>query len=314
MPASLSRARTLGLLTAAPAARASRVFAQPVTVRCASSTQADSYFQATYAAEAGFFQRAGLNVEITNFSNAGAIAAALAGGAVDVAFNDPIAVANAYAHGIEWAFFAGGGLYATDAPTTVLCAPRDSTIRTGKDLEGKAVAVIALNSISTLGVQSWVESTGGDISKVKLFQAAFATMLPAINRGDVAAALMSEPVLSQVKNDVRVVAKAFDAIGTSFFICAGVSTRAWINQNRATARRFAQAVAETTRWANTHHDDSALILSKEARIPIDVVHNMTRVRFADLDPRLVQPVLDAAYRYHVLEKAVKASDIVAAAS
>jgi len=306
----LSRSRVLALITAAPVLRATAVRAQATTIRLGSSTQGDSYFLAFYAGEAGFFQKAGLTVEVTNFTSAGAIAAALAGGALDVAFVDPILVANAFIHGVPWAFFAGGGLYSTEAPTSLLCAAPNSTIRSGKDLEGKAVAVVALNSISTLGVQAWIESTGGDLSKIKLFQTTFSTMVPALTRGDVGAAFIAEPVLSQVKKDVQVVAKAYDAIAKSFLICAGFSSHAWLSQNAAVARRLAQAISETTRWANTHHDETALIVSKDAGIPLEAIRNMTRVKYADLDARLLQPVLDAALRYKTIEKPVMATDIV----
>ena len=310
MNAMLPRSRAFALLAAAPVLRATVARAQTTTIRLGSSTQGDSYFQPYYAAQAGFFQRAGLKVEVTTFTSAGAIATALAGGALDVAFIDPILVANAYIHGIPWAFFAGGGLYSTEAPTTLLCVAPNSPIKTGKDLEGKAVAVVSLNSLSDLGVKAWIESNGGDLAKIKLFQATYAAMLPSLSRGDIAAAFIAEPYLSQLKKDVQVLAKAFDAIGKSFLINGAFTTRAWIAQNGALARRFVQAISETTRWANTHRDDTAVIVSKETGIPLDVVRNMTRVKYSDLDARLLQPVLDAAVRYKVIEKPVNATDIV----
>jgi len=92
--------------------------------------------------------------------------------------------------------------------------------------------------------------------------------------------------------------------------CACFSSRAWLSQNAALARRFAQAIGETTRWANTHRDDTALIVAKDSGVPLDVVRNMTRVRFGDLDAKLLQPVLDAGVRYKVVEKPIAAADIV----
>jgi NitT/TauT family transport system substrate-binding protein len=310
MNAPLSRSRVLSLVAAGQVFRASAARAQAGTIRLGSSTQGDSYFQAFYAVEAGFFQRAGLRVELTTFTTAGAIATALAGGALDVAWVDPILVANAFIHGVPWAFFAGGGLYSTDAPTTVLCGATNSPIRSGKDLEGKTLAVVSLNSISSLGVMAWIESTGGDLSKIKLFQTVYSTMVAALNRGDIAAAFIAEPVLSQVKKDVQVVSKAYDAIGKSFLINGAFSSRAWLAQNGPLARRFAQAISETTRWANTHHDETALIVSKDSGVPLEVVRGMTRVKYADLDVKLLQPVLDAASRYKAIEKPVSATDIV----
>ena len=38
---------------------------------------------------------------------------------------------------------------------------------------------------------------------------------------------------------------------------------------------------------------------------------MTRVRYGDLDLRLVQPVLDVAFKYKAIEKPLTAADLVA---
>jgi ABC-type nitrate/sulfonate/bicarbonate transport system substrate-binding protein len=307
----LARSRFLGLAAVAPAALPSIVRAQAlIPVRLSSSNLADSYALPYYALDQGFFRRAGLDVTITSFASSGSIANALAGGAVDVAHADPIAVANAFNHGVPWAFFAGGGLYASDASTTMLCAPPSSTIRTGKDLDGKSVGVISLASISTLGVKSWIESNGGSLDSVKFFELPFATMVPAMQRGDIAAAFIAEPFLSQTRKELRVVASAYDAIAKSFFIVATFAGKSWLTQNAATARRVASALNEAVRWANTHHDESAVITAKGTGLAVETVKAMTRVKYAAMDPKLVQPVLDAAYRFRSIEKPVSAADIV----
>src|ERR1700744_5819650 len=48
------------------------------------SVPVDTYGQPYYGDAAGIFRSAGLNVEITNLANSGAIAAAIAGGSLDV--------------------------------------------------------------------------------------------------------------------------------------------------------------------------------------------------------------------------------------
>ena len=310
----MNRSRALALLASAaafgPAPARAQATPAPV-IRFGTSPFADSYLVPTYAAELGFFKNAGLNVEIAPFPSAGAVATAMAGNAVDVAHADPIVVANAFNHGVPWQFFAGGGLYSGDAPTTVLCSALGGAVRTGKDLEGKAVGVVATASISSLGVKSWIESTGGDLAAVKFFELPYASMVPALNRGDIAAAFIAEPFFSQVKSSLRIVANAYDAIAKSFFIVATFSSQAWLSQNAATARRIAQVLNDTVRWANAHHTESAAIAAKATKLSEDVVRGMTRVRYATLDPKLLQPVLDAALKYKSIDKAVNANDIVA---
>lgn len=312
MNASLTRSRAVALLAAAATLRPGPARAQAASViRFATSPFADSYLMPTYADQMGFFKNAGLNVEMSGFPSAGAVATALAGNAVDVAHADPIVVANAFNHGVPWQFFAGGGLYSGDAPTTLLCVAPTSTIRTAKDLEGKQVGVVSLQSISSLGVKSWIESNGGDLANVKFFELPYGTMVPALNRGDLAAAFIAEPSLSQLKKDVRILASAYDAIAKSFFIVATFAPQTWLAANRALARKLAQVLNDTVRWANTHHSETAAIVAQATKLPIDIVRGMTRVKYAALDAKLMQPVLDAALKYKSIDKAVNANDIVA---
>ena len=311
MKTSLTRARALALLAAAASVRPGSVRAQAATIRFGTSPFADSYLLPTYAAEMGFFKNAGLNVELAGFPSAGAVATALAGNAVDVAHADVIVVANAFNRGVPWQFFAGGGLYSGDAPTTLLCVAPNATVRTAKDLEGKSVGVVSLASISTLGVKSWIESNGADLANVKFFELPYATMVPALNRGDLGAAFIAEPFLTELRKDVRVLASAYDAIAKSFFISIMFAPQPWLAANAATARRLTQALNDTVRWANTHHDETAVIAARATKLSLDVVKTMTRVKYAALDAKLVQPVLDAALKYKSIEKAVNAADIVA---
>ena len=306
----ISRATVIAGLGTAVAFAPAVLRAQTATIRLGSSMTGDGYFLPFYGDQLGIFKQAGLAVEMVNFPNGGAIATGLAGRAIDVGFTDPINLANAVNRGVNWAFFAGGPLYASDAATTVLCVAPNSTVRSAKDLEGHAVGVVALASISALGVRAWLLANGADLNRVKLFELPFPTMVPAMNRGDIGAAFIAEPVLSQVKKDVRVLANAFDAIAKTFLIAACFTTRDWLAANPALAKRLAAAIDETTRYANAHQDETGVLLAKGSGLQIEVIHAMTRVRYGQIDPRLIQPILAAATKYGALEKPLNAADIV----
>jgi len=136
-------------------------------------------------------------------------------------------------------------------------------------------------------------------------------MVPGLTRGDFGAAFIAEPFLSQVRLDVRLFAKAFDAIAKSFLISSCFTSRAWLAQNPGIARRLVQVMDETALWANAHHDDTAGIISKDTRIPLEVVRAMNRVRYSPLQASLLQPVLNAAVKYKAIDRPVNATDIVA---
>jgi ABC-type nitrate/sulfonate/bicarbonate transport system substrate-binding protein len=126
----------------------------------------------------------------------------------------------------------------------------------------------------------------------------------------VSGAFLGEPFLSAGGDNVRVFAKAYDAIGNSFYICAWFASRDWLTRNADVARRLLGVVYETARWANANHDATAPILAKYMKLDVDRIRAMTRAQFAtSFDPRMMQPILDVAYRYKQLERPVSASDI-----
>lgn len=305
----LTRARALGLLAAASALAAPAVAQTPRTIRLGTSP-ADTYGEPFFALREGYFDRAGLKVEISQFSAASQIVAAVAGNALDLGLADPIQVAHPVNAGVDLAFFAGGGLYRSEVPTTLLVVAKNGPIAHARDLEGQSVAVISLASISSLAVREWLRQSGADVTKVQLIEMPFSTMAPAVVRGTVAAAFLAEPFLTDARADVRVLAKAYDAIAKSFYISAWFGPRDWIAKNREEVRRLTDVAYQTARWANAHPDESAPIIAEYTKIPLERVREMTRATFdTTLDVRKMQPVLDVAYRYKQIQRPTRAQDI-----
>lgn len=308
---SISRAQILTLAAGAALVvrpRAGSAQAAPIRLACYTT---DAYAQPFYASELGYFTRAGLNVDVTILANAAANAQMVAANAIDICLADPIQVAHPVNAGVPLTFFAGGSLYTSAHPTTLLVVATDSTVRTAKDFEGQTLAVIGLASISSLAVREWLRQNGANVELVKLIELPFATMASALGRGTIAGAFLAEPFLSGAAGSVRILAKAYDAIAKSFAIATFFATRDWILKNRATARKLTGALYDTARWANGHQSDSAAILSKYSKIDIDRVRSMTRVTYATtLDAHVLQPVLDVALEYKQLEHRIDANDLI----
>ena len=309
----VSRFQALGLIAGA-AALPARALAQsaPVKVRIG-SVAADTYAEGFYALDLGLFDKAGLSVEIVPFNNGAAMAAAAAGGSIDVGVGDVIELANGLNRGLPFTLIAGGGMYSTSAPTTTLCVAKSSPIAKASDLEGQNVAVISLVSLQSSGVKSWLAQNGADISKIHFIELPFPQMAPAISRGTVAAAALSEPIMSDAtNNDARIFAKVYDAVAKQFLISDWFTTRDWLTKNPDVAKRFVGVIYDTARWANARHDDSAAILAKYTKLDVERVKRMNRCAYAtDLRPGMVQPVLDTAFKYKALEKETNAAIMIA---
>lgn len=274
----------------------------------------DSYGEAYYAADMGFFAKHGISVEFV-VNNAGAVAlAAVAGNGVDIGVANPVSIAQAFAKGIPISAFAGGGLYTAASPATLLVVPKNSPLKTPKDLEGKTIGLPGLGDQLQAATTIWLQKNGADPAKVKFIEVNPPTvMLGALAQGRIDAATPPEPIMTQsLQSDARIFGDPFAAVAPRFFIGLWIARSDWLKANPDLARRFADAIYDAGRWANAHRDESAAILAKYAKGDPAVFRTMRRATYTDsaLDPRLIQPILDAGLQTGMLSTAVRATDLV----
>jgi NitT/TauT family transport system substrate-binding protein len=277
------------------------------------ATANDSFAEAYYAQDLGYFNRAGIDAEITTFANGAEVSTGVASGALDIGISSVITLANATVRGLPFVYIAGGGMYTAAAPTIVLCAAKDSAITNARDLEGKAVSVSGIKDITHLAVVTWLEANGADPAKVNIIEMPFSQVSAALNRGTIAAGVISEPSLAASLADVRILAKPFALIGKRLMIGGWFATAGWQKKNLAAAHTFAAVIYQTARWANANHDKSAAILQKYTKIDDATVHRMVRVTYAEsLEPDMIDPTLELAAREKFTERRVRATEMIAA--
>jgi NitT/TauT family transport system substrate-binding protein len=308
----ISRARCLAAFASAPLFAAQRSGARPPAAVRIGATPSDSYSEPLFLQGAGAPAHFGLSAEVTVFSSVGAIVQALLGGAIDVGLADMLQVAGMRIRGLPYAFFAGGGLYTSATPTTALVVARESPVRKAADLEGQSIAVVSLGSLSEVVTKNWLVENGGDIGKMRFIELPVSATIPAILRGTVAAGFVGEPFLTQGKDRIRWLGRAMDTIAPRFLISSWCASSEWLGAHSRTARELALAFYATARWANAHHDESARILADVSKLDLQEVRTMNRVTWAtSLEPRLMQPVIDAAVKFHAIERPVAARDLIA---
>jgi NitT/TauT family transport system substrate-binding protein len=309
----VSRKAALALLSAGAAALPLRAGAQTVaTLRAGVEAAAETFAELQYGADAGIFARAGLNVEPSSFPTAGPIAAALAGGALDVGTVDVILLANAVNRGVPLVGIAGSGLFRSKEPTSGLCVPAASTLRTAKQFEGSTIAVGTLSSLTSISLRMWLAQNGADPAKVQFVEMKFAEMPAALQRGTVASAYMIEPIMTQNAAAVKLVATPYSVIADTFPISVVITTRAWLAQNGTVARRFVASVYDCARWINKNRAQTAVMLAKYAQQELDITQRMHRTQFAtSLDTSQIQAVLDAAATNKLIDRPTNAADLIA---
>jgi NitT/TauT family transport system substrate-binding protein len=265
-----------------------------------------------YAQDRGFFKKYGLDAQIQYVINGEAAAAAIVGGSAEIGIANSISFAIAHEKGVELEFIAPGAVYADTNPTTTLVVANSSDIRAAKDLAGKTIALPAVSGLPPISVTAWLDKNGVDPKSAKFIEMPIAQMGVAVHNHVVDAALIAEPGLTSalIQQDVRILSLPFGAIAPRFYINGWYARKDWIAAHRDIAKRFARAVIEAQLWANQHTDDSGKILMSVAKIDPDLLRKMRRATFTGaFDPKLLQPVIDVAARYHALTKAFPAKDL-----
>jgi NitT/TauT family transport system substrate-binding protein len=273
---------------------------------------AESFDEAFYLVDQGFLRQAGMDGDVQILANGPRIMDAVLGGSMDVGMSDTIQVANAVRRGLPVAFFAGGCLYDTAAPTTRLCVAKSSTLRTAKDLEGKTISLQGLKTLAEISTREWLRRNGADPDRVNFVELGPAAAVPALGRGTVDAAIVSEPFFAAGGDQVRAFGKPFDAVANRFYISSWYAKQDWLSANAANVVKLQRAIYDAGRWAQAHRDESGQILLKRLRLEPSLIGRMTRATFAQtLDPKLMQPVLDIALKYGLLEAPVNAATLIA---
>jgi NitT/TauT family transport system substrate-binding protein len=269
--------------------------------------------QAYYAQDRGLFQAAGLTTTVTTIPIGAQVAAAVAGGAIDIGQANVMSLAVAYERGLPFAFIAPAGLYRSDKPTSMMLVRKDSPLAVGgASLEGKVAAINGLRTVTQVAMQAWVDQNGGDSTRVHFIEMPFAQMEAALAAGRVDVALMAEPDATAALSlgHTRIFGKAFDAIGKTWLIGGWFARTEWIAANPSAVRAFAGVMRETARWANAHQAQSAQILEANTKI---AVGRANRVTYAEnLDPRLIQPQLDIAVKYGLIAHDLAAATLIRA--
>jgi len=273
----------------------------------------DQGAQAYFAQDLKFFSRAGLNVDVQTLKYGQEIAAAVAGGAINIGQSNITSLAVAYERGLPFRMIAGAGLFNVKKSTSYFLVAKNSPIKVAKDLNGKTVGCNGLKNITQLSIQLWVDKNGGDSSTIKFVEMPFPEMEPALVAGRIDGALMATPDATTALDQgrTRVLSLPFDALGHEWLIGAWFAKTDWIAANADTVKKFVSVMRETAAWANKpqNYAQSAAILEKYTAVKVG---NANRIAFADkLDPAQIQPQIDTAARYKVIKTAFPASELIA---
>jgi NitT/TauT family transport system substrate-binding protein len=219
----------------------------------------------------------------------------------------------AFSKGLPFTIIMPAGVYDSREPIAALLVKSDAPLKKASDLNGKTIAVGALNDIHSLATLAWMDKNGGDITSIKFVEIPIGEIPIAIEQGRVVAGSVNEPVLSAALADekVRALAHHFDGIAPRFMYTAWFTTKTYAAANPAAVRNMTQALKKAAVYVNAHHAQTADMIAKFTSLEPAQVAKMTRVeQGTSLDPKLVQPVIDTMVKYKTLAQPIEARDIM----
>jgi NitT/TauT family transport system substrate-binding protein len=256
---------------------------------------------AYYAKENGFFAKAGIDVEIDQNPSSPAAMSAVLSGTYDVAYGTVPTLATAHSKGLPLTFIAPG---IADSPAHfggAIMTGTSSTVKTGKDFNGKTLGTAGLNTIAEYLPRAWIDKNGGDSSTVKFIEMPFPVTADAIAAGRIDAAYMVEPffTIATKKGLAKMLVTGDDAISSGEYLATGwFTTSAWVTAHPDLAVRFARAMNDAAKWANANPDKVVPILVKDFKSDPTLLAQSRRPYFAEhLVAAEVQPWIDITARY-----------------
>jgi NitT/TauT family transport system substrate-binding protein len=272
----------------------------------------DGFKAVYYGVKSGIFKKYGLDVQTSIVASGAAAAAALSGGAADIAYTNILTLIQAHTHNVPMVFVASGNLQLPGKTQTDMLVSSDSTIKSGRDLTGKTLGSASLRDINAAASLAWIDKTGGDSKTVKVVEVPASAGAAFLEEHRADAVTLNEPAVSLAvaTGKARILAAPYDAVGAG--MTAGFAAmEPYVAANRDVMERFAKAMHEASTYTNAHLAETVDLVAGYTGVPADVVAKSTRFVDAEyLEPRYLQPMIDLCAHYNLIDKDFPAADVI----
>lgn len=216
----------------------------------------------------GFFSKRGLDIQDSQGVAPAPIMAQVVAGKLDFGFTTVPALVAAASNGAPLQAVSGfDGVIDPKDPESAIMVPAGSPIKSPKDLVGKKVAVVALQSELDVLMREVVKRAGGDPSKVQSVQVPFPEMTTAVKAGRVDAAVETEPFVTLGKQQgLKTINYPEVDVVPHGTVTAFVASKKFIAENPDVVKRFQAAMKESLAYAGAHPDEAQAIMPKIADI------------------------------------------------
>jgi NitT/TauT family transport system substrate-binding protein len=313
MPSRRDFARTLAAAALTGLARPAAAQSGMTTLHVGTNA-ADDVTPLLWAKATGMFTKAGLDVDIQKLTSGSAVTAAVLGGTLDIGRSSLLPLISARSHGVPVQLIAPAELSVGEDPSAGIIVLKDGPIKSARDLNGSTLPSPSLRDYFWIADRAWIDANGGDSKTVKFIELPISAMLAALETGRVVAAGLPNPFLANAMatGKFKVLGRPNTGIAKRFLVTAWCATESYIAQNHDPLMKFGQVLHDATIYTNAHQSETIAVTAPFWGLDPAVVANMARSPSAPtLDPKDIQPMIDVAVRYGVIDKPMRAESMIA---
>lgn len=267
-----------------------------------------------YGIEQGIFENHGLEINVQSGQGGAAALPAVSSGSLDLAIGNPLSLMIAADQGLDMRIVSG---YAAppleNDMTNGIVVQADSGIETWKDLEGKTVAVNAIQTQGDLVVKGAVAADGGDPDEVKFTELGFPDMEAQLEIGNVDAIWQPEPFLTSNLNnpDRKNLGSANAAVIDLLPPLVTFTSADFAETNSELLDTFETALAEVLEAASEDPEGFREHVSEYLDMPMEIVEVMTIDDLGtEIAPNALPELADLALEYGYIDEEVDLDTIV----
>jgi NitT/TauT family transport system substrate-binding protein len=262
----------------------------------------------------GFFKEQKLTIKPQLAEGGAAITPAVVSGDFQIGFSNTISLLIAASKNLPVEIISQGvlaGKTEKDAWADLLVL-KDGPIKSGKDLEGKTIAVNTLKNICEVTIKASLEKEGVAVDKLKFTEVPFPDMVGALEAHRVDGACEVEPFVSQ--------GKATSAVGIDPFyvrtapdltVATYFTSKSYAEKNSDVVDRFVKAINKSLTYAQSHPAEVRRILTTYTEIPKDAAQKIKLpVWRTDLNKPTIEKLSKLSQKYGLIDKQPDLNELI----
>lgn len=249
--------------------------------------------------EEGFFEEEGIELEIDLGQGGAAAIPAVMSGDQHIGGSNVVSLLTAHSEGLDIVAVAPG--VKADKEYSAVVVPADSDIETPADLAGRTLAVNTLANIGEVTIREAFEGQV-DVDAIEFTELGFGDMLPALEQGQIDAAWVVQPFVTQaIEAGAKVVSYNFEETEPELQVALMFTSASYAEANPEAVEGFRRAYARSVEYATDNEAEVRQVLPSFAGIDESVAEAMSLPIWpSDVDRGSVEAMSARMVKYGII--------------